>query len=175
MIANIPERRVTQSKNKPEPVNQQCWLAKTPKVPTLSTRHISELPEVRQLDGTGKLACWKELPAKVLQTKPAYRYLGSSVKWLPLSVRWWSTCASITADFPHCSEVTESTHILGVERLREKRSCGRGSECGLRSSSAGLCPPKTEPEKEERSLKCIWTQPSVEIVYKITNKQCHAR
>lgn len=119
MIANIPERRVTQSKNKPEPVNQQCWLAKTPKVPTLSTRHISELPEVRQLDGTGKLACWKELPAKVLQTKPAYRYLGSSVKWLPLSVRRWSAFASITADFPHCSEVTESTHILGVEeRLR---------------------------------------------------------
>lgn len=192
MIANIPERRVTQSKNKPEPVNQQCWLAKTPKVPTLSTRHISELPEVRQLHGTGKLARWKELPAKVLQTKPAYRYLGSSVKWLPLSLRRWSTFASI-ATLRRLSPLfwsnRASTHILGVERLRENRSCGRGSECGPRSWSAGLCSPETEPgtwewacrphlqntgsEKEEGSLKCIWAQPSVEIVYKITNKQCH--
>lgn len=83
MIVNIPERRFTESKNKPEPVNQQRWLAKNPKVPTLSTRHISELPEVRQRDGAGKLAAWKALPGEALQTKPAYRYLGSSVKWFP--------------------------------------------------------------------------------------------
>lgn len=45
-----------------------------------------------------------------------------------------------------------SAHVLGLQTLRENRSFVRALECGLRSSSVGLCLPEKESLEPENKL-----------------------